>query len=404
MVQNCEFPTRENGQIFCPSIKDNGTILPHTRYNHFTFPLGNNPTMKQDLDNFSYRSGTFGGRDAILVNPNHSDGGWTKDNLHLRSVIYDAKTEEILSMGFFKYFNYGQAPDLYPNPEDFDDWYINTKIDGSTLVMDFLDNDILMRTRGIFDYRTQKNADDFPLIFEKYPNVDALMTRHRDYTMLFEIVTPNNRIVINYPEVDFYFIGAVHKPTMTMMDGNWLDELARIYRLQRPKKYSFKSLEDVSNIIKEWRDEEGVVVSYNNGLNKIKFKADRYCFLHRVMSGIRSVDDVLDKFIESGYPAYKPFFDYYVENFDYEIALELDHIIKDVMNAHDAYQISMDALALDVNQAAKYETRKDQAECIMGFYENQPLIKGVAFKLLDGKELDDKTIRKLMKGYIEDEK
>ena len=256
--------------------------------------------MIKDEKNFLYKEGMFGGREAILVNPSHSDDGWTKDNLFNRSAIYDKHTGEILSLSLAKFFNVGQSPDLYPNPEDYNDWVIENKLDGSLVAIDKIDGEILMRTRGAFCYTHQKNADDFKLIFEKYPNVQALMDRYPEYTMIFEIVTPNNRIVLHYEDVDFIFIGAIHKKNKITMPIDWLDYLAQRHFLKRPKKYDFKSLSDVATIVKEWRDKEGVVISYNGGANKVKLKADRYCFLHYVLSGYCNKNKQIDHYFDVG--------------------------------------------------------------------------------------------------------
>jgi hypothetical protein len=56
---------------------------------------------------------------------------------------------EVLSSGFPKFFNAGEKPDAYPNPDKYKDWTIGTKIDGSLMNVDFV-NDIFyfVKTTG----------------------------------------------------------------------------------------------------------------------------------------------------------------------------------------------------------------------------------------------------------------
>ena len=361
--------------------------------------------MIKDEKNFLYKEGMFGGREAILVNPAHSDAGWTKDNLFNRSAIYDKHTGEILSLSFPKFFNANQALDLYPNPEDYYDWVIEDKLDGSLCAIDNVDGEITMRTRGAFCYTHQKNADDFKLIFEKYPKVMDMVTNDTDCTYIFEIITPNNRIVLQYDEVDFVFIGCIDKKHKMLHNSGYLNYMADIYGLKRPKKYDFKSLSDVAAIVKEWRDKEGVVISYNNDQNKVKLKADRYNFLHRILTGVRSTNDILDKFFELGCPMYNAFYKYYETEYDYEIAEELKDSLLKVDWSYLIYCMKHLGIKCFIwNGVDKVSSRKDKALKIIEEYGDRPLLKSLAFNTLDGRSVDNKLVRKIMKQSLEDEK
>jgi hypothetical protein len=241
------------------------------------------------------------------------------------------------------------------------------------------------------------------LIFEKYPDLEQMLRNYEGRTVIFEIITPNNRIVLQYNEVDFVFIGLIDKKHKVLYGPNHLDIVADVYGLKRPKKYDFKSLSDVAAIVKEWRDKEGVVISYNNGQNKVKVKADRYNFLHRILTGIRSNSDILDKFFELGYPSYSDFYKYYETEFDYEIAEDLKESLSDVVYAYFSFYLNHCGITLFIDEISLTETRKDKALKIIEKYGDKPLLKSLAFNTLDNKPVDNKLVRKIMEQFLEDE-
>lgn len=347
-------------------------------------------------EHFNLTEGDFCGREAVLVTPAHSDAGWTRDNLSYRSIVFDKNTNEVLSHSFPKFFNEGQSPELYPNPLDFDDWAIYEKIDGSTLILDLVDGHVSMRTRGILNYKTQLNFADFTLLFIKYPGVERLLKLGGNfYTLLFEIVTPNNKIVIDYgSEVDFYFIGSIAKNSGEICDEFMLDSLARTYSLKRPRKYDFKDMDDLKSIVKAWKTDEGVVITYNEGQNKIKVKADRYCFLHSIMSGLLSKKDIVDKFISLNYINREDFFNWYLTEFDYEIAVMLRDSINDVCDRYNKLREKMEKVEQFVDKIDKGFSRREQAEEIMLNYSDWR--RGHAFSTLDGKPADKNMMKKLL--------
>jgi hypothetical protein len=360
------------------------------------------PTQNfQIAEGFKLVEGKFCGREAVLINPFHSDAGWTANNLNFRSIVIDKNTNEVLSNSFPKFFNEGQSPELYPDPLKFNDLEIIEKIDGSTLILDYVDGVYSMRTRGIINYITQVNSTDFDELFVKYPLALDLSKSNPNITFLFEIVTPNNRIVIDYGDkVDFYFIGGVNKKNGELLTESALDKIADAYSLKRPKRYDFNNIDDLREIVKNWKSGEGVVVTYNKGQNKIKIKSDKYCFLHRIMSGLCSKKNILDKFIELGFPTYLEFFKFYETEFDYEIAEKIKDDMLLVVNAYNRVLDSLKKINKFVD-GLRGESfgRKEQAVEITKHWSDWRA--GVAFKILDNKEIEEKFIKKGIEFYLE---
>ena len=70
--------------------------------------------MKVDLEKidrslFSVREGNINGIDVALITPKKGlFDVWNKDNLHLRSIMVEKASGEILSRGFDKFLNYDE--------------------------------------------------------------------------------------------------------------------------------------------------------------------------------------------------------------------------------------------------------------------------------------------------------
>lgn len=342
-----------------------------------------------DGENFNVISNSFCGLDCCLIIPK-MDVEWNKSNLFYRSLITD-KEGNILSCGFPKFFNYGEKPECYPNPEDFNDWKIEDKIDGSLLIADYVNDQFSMRTRGTVSYSTQKNAKDFELLPEKYPKVVEFLKENSHLSLLFEIVTPNNVIVVRPQQIEFHFIGAINKNGMCVVTSPDLINIWRkIGQMPTPQSYNFVGSNDLSKItetVKHWKGKEGIVVSYNNGQNRIKVKSDWYLLLHRIKSQLSSRGNLIEYYISKEMPSYEIFYDYIVAEFDFEIALQLKEEIQTICDAGNRAKKYVDNILEMLHDIRKVESRKEQAEMIK---RNHKENSSVAFCLLDNKMITDK--------------
>ena len=121
--------------------------------------------LPSEESGFQLHPHTFCGVQSILVTPK-INAIWTSDNLYNRSLIADLQGN-VLSCGWPKFFNSEEKPHLYPNPEHHKDWVIQEKLDGSLVIVDFVNNTFSMRTRGTVSHVVQENYKDFDLLPEK---------------------------------------------------------------------------------------------------------------------------------------------------------------------------------------------------------------------------------------------
>ncbi len=81
------------------------------------------------------------------------------------------------------------------------------------------------------------------------------------YSILFEWVSPINKIVLNYgDEPDWYLVGVVNHDHYSVWSQSRLNEMANEFNLKRPPTYTFSGVEDLLKDVDQWRGKEGVVV------------------------------------------------------------------------------------------------------------------------------------------------
>jgi hypothetical protein len=346
-----------------------------------------------DLKQFNIKEGIFCDENAILITPDLAGVDWTQDNKIFRSSIW-SKNGKLLSASFPKFTNFGENPQNFPVPElNKHNYQIINKIDGSTAIIDFYNNQLNIRTRGTFDYTGQKNASDFEYALNKYPKIINFLKNNQNITLLFEIVTPNNIIVINYgEEIDLYLIGAINKENYLLYSQAELDQIAAENSFKRPQYFDFKG-DEIFNKVNELKNIEGFCLYKGQGIWKIK--NSHYLTLHRMKSELSSFDKTVDVYFSTciNYN-YNEFYNFIHNTFDYEIAEQCKGFISkicDTMKEVDKIVLGMKNF---INNIKNYSSRKEQAKGIIASYGNTNRASFV-FTLLDGKELTSDQLKKL---------
>lgn len=209
---------------------------------------------------------------------------------------------------FDKFFNYGeeQAADI-----DWNSSFITEKIDGSLMKLWF-DDGWHISTNGTIDafkaIVTGNEEYSFGDIFLKASKCCTIFDFCKDfdkqYTYLFELTSPETKVVINYDYAVWYL---AKRNTIT---GKYAKEKERVpkeilqaaekYNIQFPKVYPLHSLSEIINIVNQMsKDEEGVVVSDDYG-NRIKVKSPEYLIKAKLIGNGTKSDEVLLEIIFNG--------------------------------------------------------------------------------------------------------
>lgn len=126
---------------------------------------------------------------------------------------------------------------------------------------------------------------------------------------MFELVSPEAQIVVNYPKTKIYHIGTRNNQTYKELDVD--------IGIEKPKLYELDSLEKVIEASKNMsKDEEGFVI-VDKKYNRIKIKSPSYLMAHYLIGNGNFTDKRIIDIIKNGEQnEILSYFPEFKENFD----------------------------------------------------------------------------------------
>lgn len=353
-----------------------------------------------DPDMFSFKEGIIGGDECTLIGPNDIKCKWNEYTLPFRSVIIRKSDNKVISRGFPKFFNWSEQPDLDPFPNG--PFEAIEKKDGSLIIWGVHNDELIHRTRGTFNAQNMTNGHEIEFLISKYSKLIEAIKIFSDYSILTEWQTKTNVIVINeVAEPTLTLVGMIHNDTQKMSSQIELDIMGKAWGVDRPKRFHYNNISECIADVEMWNGKEGVVVyslKYSNCLRKIK--SEWYCELHKLATGIKTVENVVDIFLTTPkFMTSKEFYDYLEEVIDHEVAEKIKDDIVIVIDAYNKTLFKIDAVGnfIKTIRGDSY-TRKDQALEIVERYNDWR--RSLAFLLLDNKDAPDKLIKQGMMEVI----
>jgi hypothetical protein len=193
---------------------------------------------------------------------------WTPETLMCRGLIVEVDGR-IHARPFPKFFNYG-APGGDPLDEPY---YVTEKIDGSLGILYWIDGQPFISTRGSFTSEQAKVGT------QMLRDLDDLSHCAPDRTELFEIIYPENRIVVDYGDRR----ELIHLATIDIATGRDLPPTP--LGLGGADRHGRQDLETLAALTDSNR--EGFVVVYESG-HRIKVKLAEYVRLHKIVTGVNA--------------------------------------------------------------------------------------------------------------------
>lgn len=204
---------------------------------------------------------------------------WDEATINCRGLIVDLENN-IVARPFKKFFGIEQVDSIPSEP-----FAVNEKMDGSLGILYWLDNKPAIATRGSFESEQAKYGTK--LFRERYS--DLLFDRSLTY--LFEIIYPENRIVVDYDDRrDLVFLCAIDNGTGVDVQTPFID-------IPRPRLYAFDSEMSPANLQSlNTQNEEGFVLIFESGV-RLKVKFDDYKRLHKLLTGVseKSIWEILSQ-------------------------------------------------------------------------------------------------------------
>ncbi|MDQ6908425.1 MAG: 2'-5' RNA ligase [Chloroflexota bacterium] len=210
---------------------------------------------------------------------------WNPETLACRGLIMDG-AHHVVARPFPKFFNYAElvAQGAQLPAEEFT---VTEKVDGSLGILYFDgEGQPTLATRGSFTSAQALRGTH--LLRSKYGDVAF----ERAYTYLFEIIYPENRIVVDYGTMeDVVLLAAIHTESGREVSYDALRAMAG----PLPVVTRYDGIRDVDQLAAmEKENREGFVVFFRTG-ERFKVKFAEYVRLHRLVTGTnaRAIWDVL---------------------------------------------------------------------------------------------------------------
>lgn len=199
---------------------------------------------------------------------------WNEVTLHCRGLILD-ENMNIVARPFPKFFNLGEQENQIIPDENFE---VFEKMDGSLGILYWHKDIPKIATRGSFTSDQALFASN--LLHEKYSHTfDKL---NRNYTYLFEIIYPENRIVINYGDLQDLILLAI-------IDNSSAKDIP-LENIGFPIVKKYDGINDIVNLkLLEEDNKEGFVIKFESGI-RYKVKFNEYLRIHRIVTQISSIN------------------------------------------------------------------------------------------------------------------
>lgn len=232
------------------------------------------------------------------------DKHWNKYTMECRGLILNKVTGETVARCFPKFFNLSELESPFlPDVPVGEKYEVYEKVDGSLgiLYLDPADNKYKIATRGSFSSDQAKKATEMwhnTLVYENISLNDMYVNKINhskdiaDYTLLFEIIYPENRmndgarLVCDYGSKEtLILLGAIHKVTGKDLAYFELEWLADEIGLPVAKKYDY-TIDQLVELKKTLpMQEEGWVIRFESGF-RIKVKGEEYCKMQKILNSV----------------------------------------------------------------------------------------------------------------------
>lgn len=311
------------------------------------------------------------------------DSVWTQETMMCRGLILDGDGN-IVARPFKKFFNLQehlvQSREIPKEPFE-----VYDKLDGSLGILYFHSNRPHLATRGSFT--SEQAVKGTEILHNKYSNV----VFDPKLTYLFEIIYPENKIVVDYKGVaDIFLLAIINTQTGEEKPYSHIrDECGGMLPIVERFDVS-TNLNELTNTFRDNR--EGYVVHFPKSGLRLKLKHDEYVRVHRLVTGINNLR--IWEYLKDKQP---------LDELLDRVPDEFYTWASTVVNGLNTEYQTIERETQETLQVAKQlSTRKDQALLI-----KQSKYPHVIFSMLDKKDYSEKIWKiikpKSQKPFREDE-
>ena len=245
-----------------------------------------------------------------------------------RGLILDTQDNfRVVRYAFKKFFNLGEG---FAAKLDWDSAVATEKIDGSIMSVWFARDKWHLSTNGTIDaFKAELNGvGPYKTFGELFESVLPLSTfanynKHRCWT--FELVSPYNKVVIDYPETKVYLLSVRDMDSLEELGLDAVEILADANGLTVPERYDLNNEADYRKVVEQMPEgHEGIVVRDVNG-ERVKIKTLLYFEMHRAKNnGVITLERIVDLIRANDHYEFLSYFPEYQSVFD-DVKRQIDN-------------------------------------------------------------------------------
>ncbi|MCC9071136.1 T4 RnlA family RNA ligase [Flavobacterium sp. F-65] len=199
---------------------------------------------------------------------------WNEITLSCRGLILD-ENYKVIARPFPKFFNLGEMENqVIPNTS----FEVYDKMDGSLGILYWIDEVPFMASRGSFTSEQSDKANE--MLHGKYKDSWRFLDKNKTY--LFEIIYPQNRIVLDYGISEELVLLAI----IDVQSG----EEFPLEDIGFPVAEKYDGIKDILSLAEMNKEnKEGFVIKFSNNY-RVKIKFEEYLRLHRIITQVSNLN------------------------------------------------------------------------------------------------------------------
>jgi len=263
----------------------------------------------------------------------------------LRGIIFNKHTGEIVQRPFHKFFNHDE-------PNCTIDYTTNAmeteKYDGSMIASTIYNDELFVSTTGNLKSSIAEMGRNFIINHNNYVDI---IKDFENYTVLFEYITPKNRIVIDYKKENMILLAIRNKKTGKYLSTYEIMELGEYYKIPSIEVKDGIPLSKIVEKVKRMEGVEGAVAYTDNDM--VKIKTMWYLERHRLFTNKLDKREIAEAFFSNKIDDYYSLVDGHKKE-------ELDEIVNEIISLLTEYTNVLNSI-----DYSKYPTKKELVEyCI----------------------------------------
>lgn len=211
------------------------------------------------------------------------DRAWDEITINSRGHVFDRKTGECVARPFSKFFNLSTTPETMAEVLDWaSPFRVYEKYDGWLAVLYRQDGKFKISTRGSFHSLGAIAAT-------KWIQTKDLSFLPDEVTLCFELISPEQRIILNYGEdIKLVLLAGFNRHTGEEYDHEQLEKWAAQAGIEMAQLHPYTSLAEMLEYQAKVEDREGFVIRFSSGL-RVKIKTEWYRRLSKILSTLSPI-------------------------------------------------------------------------------------------------------------------